>query len=145
MTFIDERSIIEGYFLSNWNADETPVKLDNIQGLTTSKGRIDTETSLDEYCALSILPGSARQVDMNAAHRVRCVGTINVNVFVKSGTGTQRARALAELIWSLFETKDLAENFATRTGSITNIGQVSGSSFYQINVSIPYYFDRFSS
>lgn len=143
MSYVNERKIVEAEFLSSWDSVATPVKLDNVQGLVSGTNRIASEAKLAEWCQLSVVPGDAVQADMNDIKRVRSIGTIFVNIFVKSGSGSDRIRELADEALQALQLKDLATDFATRAGRLVNIGQAENMSFYQMTVQVPYYHDYF--
>lgn len=138
------RQAVETQFLSGWDTVTTPVKLDNSQGLLKGTGRIHDESNLTEWCHLSIFPSSANQVDMNALKMVRSTGTIFVNVFVKSGEGTDRAWVLADKVASLLQLNKF-DAVLTRAAVADNMGQTPDNSFYQVTVKIPYQRDEFLS
>jgi len=141
MSFTNERLAIEKQFLSNWDSTTTPVKLDNVVGLVKGNTKVADQTKISEWCHLSIKPASADIADMNDNHRVRYVGTIFVNVFVKLGSGTDRARILADAVTELLQLTEF-DGVSTRTSSLTNGGQTPDDAWYQITVSVPYYRDQ---
>lgn len=142
MTFKSERQAVTDKFMEAWNADDTPVKMDNVNGLMKNgDSKIKSDSGLDEFCHLRILPNSANRADINAIKRIRYTGNIVVNVFVKAGSGTDRARELADKVAVIFGDTGF-DNIVTRSASFTNQGQTPDSSFYQITVMIPYYRDE---
>jgi hypothetical protein len=145
MSFVNEREVIETAFLTVWDSTRCPVKLDNVAGLIKGTSKVASQEKLAEWCELTINPGVRQEVDITSNHRIRSVGTISVNVFVKVGTGTGRARELADSVVSILQLKELAINFATRAGRIVNIGQAEDESFYQMSVQVPYFRDDFQS
>jgi hypothetical protein len=145
MSFVDERAIVESAFLNEWDSIRCPVKLDNVTGLVKGTSKVASQDKLAEWCELIINPGVRQEADITSNHRIRSVGTISVNVFVKVGTGTGRARELADAVVSILQLKELASNFATRAGRIVNIGQAEDESFYQMSVQVPYFRDDFQS
>lgn len=142
MSFMNERKVIEQAFLTGWDSQTTPVKFDNVAGLTQGNGSVKDETKLSEWCWMSIDTTDAQRADINAKLLVRYTGAILVNVFVKAGTGTDRARELAFAVATLLQNKQI-EDVNTRAAMFVNIGGLPDASFYQVSVRIPFYRDEF--
>lgn len=142
MSFNDERSTIEKAFMAGWDSSATPVKFDNVAGLTQGNTNLKDETKLNEWCWLSIDTTDAQRADINAKFLVRYTGAILVNIFVKAGTGTDRARELAYNVATLLQEKQI-DDVNTRAAMFVNIGARADSSFYQVSVRIPFYRDEF--
>lgn len=142
MSLSSERASIEALFFANWNTNTTPVRVDNIAGLIKGNQRIMEEDSLTEWCWLSIIPGPADVADMGSSTpRVRYTGMIYVNIFVKEGTGTDRARQIADLAADVFQLQHF-DGIRTHVANVVNTGQAKTNGLYQITVKFPYVRDE---
>lgn len=138
MTFQAERASIEQRLLNNLS--DVYIQFDNVLGLVDSAGnKVDTEQALAEWVNLTILTNVSEHAEIGGKF-TRQNGLISVQVFVRTGTGTQRARVLAESIRTIFHIVQF-DDITTRAGTMTVIGESAGDtdSFYQINLDFPYY------
>lgn len=140
MTYQAERSSIEKRLLDNLS--DVYVQFDNVLGLVDSAGTsVDNEQNLSEWVRLTILTNDSQQAELGTKF-TRQNGLISIQVFVKTGTGTQRARVLAESIRTIFHIVQF-DDIITRAGSMTVIGEQTGTgdtdNFYQLNIDIPYH------
>jgi len=140
MTYQAERASIEQRLLNNLSS--VYVQFDNVLGLVDDAGNtIDNEQNLTEWVRLTILTNDSQQAELGTKF-TRQEGLISVQVFVKTGTGTQRARVLAESIRTIFHIVQF-DDITTRAGTMTVIGEQSGTAdtdnFYQINLDFPYH------
>jgi hypothetical protein len=138
MNFQDERRYLTDLFFAAWNANKTPVKVDNKKELLTNAGTIADETGLDEWVRLSIQPVLATQADMNATRRVRHTGLLDVSVFIKSGVGIGRCLELIDAVDAIYSLKSF-NGITVRAGSVNNVGETAG--FYQMTITFEYQWD----
>lgn len=122
-------------FVDSWN-NETKVFGDNIA----------IPNNIQEYVRISFLPADRRQAGIGGNKTTRQVGTIVVGIFVNNtnSPGTKRSNELANLAISALQYKNFSGDdwvIQLRAGDPRNIGQVSGSSYYQTNVNFNYYSD----
>lgn len=138
MTFELERKNIEEEFAAGWTSATTPIAYDNVKGLVKGTAMVKDSTGLAEWVRLEIINGPSDNVAIGGSP-VRHTGTIVVNIFVKSGTGTDRARELADTVRGIFNNTsfDGIQCFAT---SLDTIGDNEG--FYQMTCITPYYRDE---
>lgn len=137
MSFEQHREYIEGRFNTNFATATTPVQYDNVDFLVSGTSTLKSNKGLDEWCRLTIIPGNTTNQTVGAT-RQRSIGVITVQVFTKSGTGSDRARALSDSIKTVFENKSF-NGVRTHATSISRIGDSDG--YLQINVSTPFYVD----
>tara|TARA_R110001606_G_scaffold145255_2_gene285202 strand:+ start:1465 stop:1899 length:435 start_codon:yes stop_codon:yes gene_type:complete len=140
MTYQAERASIEKRLLDNLS--DVYVQFDNVLGLVDSAGNnVDNEQNLSEWVRLTILTNDSQQAELGTRF-TRQNGLISIQVFVKTGTGTQRARSLAESIRTIFHIVQF-DDITTRAGTMTVIGEQTGTAdtdnFYQLNIDIPYH------
>lgn len=140
MTFQAERSSIEKRLLDNLS--DVYVQFDNVLGLVDSAGNsVDNEQNLSEWVRLTILTNDSQQAELGTKF-TRQEGIISVQIFVKTGTGTQRARVITESIRTIFHIVQF-DDITTRAGSTTVVGEQTGTgdtdNFYQINIDFPYH------
>ena len=137
MSFETHRQHIEDRFNTNFATGTTPVQYDNVDFLISGSSTLADNKGLDEWCRLTIIPGETTNQTVGAT-RQRSVGVIIVQVFTKTGTGSDRARAIADSIKTVFENKSF-NGVRTHATSISRIGDSDG--YLQINVSTPFYVD----
>ena len=137
MSFEQHRQFIEDQFNTNFATSTTPVQYDNIDFLVKGSSTLKSNKGLDEWCRLTIIPGETTNETIGAT-RQRSVGVIIVQVFTKSGTGSDRARAIADSIKTGFQNKSF-NGVRTHATSISRIGDSDG--YLQFNVSTPFYVD----
>ena len=140
MTFQAERLSIEKRLLDN--LADVYVQFDNVLGLVDQAGTsVDNEQNLSEFVRLTILTNDSQQAELGTKFTRQEV-LISVQVFVRTGTGTQRARVLAESIRTIFHIVQF-DDITTRAGTMTVIGEQAGTAdtdnFYQINLDFPYH------
>lgn len=99
-----------------------------------------------EWARLSIRPATENQASMGAAiNTTRHQGAIILSIFVKPGSGTDRAMELTDKAIAALEYKRVVGDdwiLQTRTGGHRDVGQPAGASYYQVNVTVNYYSDR---
>jgi len=137
MSFEQHRQYIEDRFNTNFATNTTPVQYDNVDFLIKGSSTLTDNKGLDEWCRLTIIPGLTVNADIGA-NRQRSVGVITVQVFTTSGTGSDRARAIADSVKTVFENKSF-NGVRTQATSITRVGDSEG--YLQMNVSTPFYVD----
>ena len=140
MTFQAERASIEQRLVDNLSG--TYIQFDNVLGMVDNAGNIvNTPEALDEWVSLTILTNDNTQAELGSKFS-RQEGIISVQVFVKTGTGTQRARVLAESIRTIYHIVNFSD-ITTRACSMTVVGEQAGGqdtdNFYQVNLDIPYF------
>lgn len=132
--FYKVNTAIIQHFTTDW-ADETKVVIDN---------QSFDPASASEFVRLSIRHADSEQAAMGATKVTRTTGSVIVQVFVKAGTGIKRLSELSDKVRQVMQYSNiLGEHFVIqfRAATPVDIGQQNGSSFYQVNVTIPYYFD----
>tara|TARA_R100001530_G_scaffold81934_1_gene57173 strand:- start:1041 stop:1457 length:417 start_codon:yes stop_codon:yes gene_type:complete len=134
MTFELERKNIEEEFAGTWNSTTTPVAYSNIRGIVSGTSILKNSTGLDEWARLEIVNASSDNAVIGGSS-VQHVGTIVVNIFVKSGTGTDRARELADTVRGIFNNASF-DGIQCEATYLTTVGDIEG--FYQLSVVTPY-------
>jgi hypothetical protein len=140
MTFQAERSSIEQRLINNLS--DTYIQFDNVLGLVDSAGnKVDSQSALTEWVSLTILTNVGIHAEIGGQF-TRQEGLISVQVFTKTGTGTQRAREIAESIRTIFHLVQF-DDITTRAGSMTVVGEQTTTedvgNWYQINLDFPYF------
>ena len=129
MTWENEIEAIESRFNTVWSASpNTPIRFENDPRPAPDSG---------EWVKCVVIPATAERSTLGIKNH-RFTGFININIFVSKGTGTNRARTLADLASAIFRDTEFS-GIVCRSPNITTIGDVEG--FYQINVSVPYWRD----
>lgn len=140
MSYAQEQATIRKLFLKDWDSVTTPVMFSGDPGLTKGTERLNDETGLDEFVRVTINTSGASQRDLAGPEsRVRYLGVVTVNVFVKSATGApKRARELLDLIDPKFSRVQV-EGITFQTPLPGSVGQTEG--FYQMTLQMPFYRD----
>ena len=133
-----ERSDIEQRVLSVINSTNTPIKFDNVQHLVKGTSVVETVNGLSEYIRVTILNNDSETIEIGGT-RTRHNGEILFSIFVTSGTGTDRARELADDLYDGFKNRAIG-TVQTQTPTVNRIGDDEG--FYHLQVSVPFYRDQ---
>lgn len=131
MSYASERASIE----ARWNAD--------MPGAVTQYENVAFTVPTDgEWYRLTIANTDAEQISAGVpgSNVQRHIGVIAIRVAVKAGTGTQRARELAEAGGAVFRCQ-LIDNILCRTPTV-RIGDVDGGWLYAF-VTVPFQRDEF--
>ena len=137
MTFENERKYIEEEFSDNWTSSTTPIKYSNVNGLVKGTSIVKDSTGLSQWCRLEIVNTNADNVVVGGG-TIRHEGEIVVNIFVKTGTGTDTARELCDDVIDIFNNKTFDDVNCTAS-IVTTEGDIDG--FFMMSVSTPYYRD----
>jgi len=128
-TFSKEREAIETHFGKKWG-NTTKVLLDNSR----------VKPPADEpFVRLSIIQGTGSQISMGATQLHRTESQVQVQIFVKKGSGRKRLMMLADAAEELFTNLQL-DSIQFRSAYIVNVGEIN--EWYQINVVAPFYRNR---
>ena len=133
-----ERADIEQRVLTVVSSATTPVKFDNVQHLVKGTGTVETVNGLSEFIRVNILNNDSETVEIGGT-RTRHNGEILFSIFVTSGTGTDRARKLADDLYDGFKNRAIG-TVQTQTPRVTRVGDSEG--FYSLQVSVPFYRDQ---
>lgn len=90
------------------------------------------------YVKLRILEESTRRVNIGNPAVHRSVGTIAVQVFTPTNTGTRTGQGHAETIGAIFHDQQF-NGITCREALVTDFGEYEGR--WQTNVLIPFYWD----
>lgn len=118
---------IETYFSNNWT--ETSIAYQNV-----------AYNEQAEFIRLNILSGKRFQASLGGTVNVyRIPGVVIVQIFCPKDRGTKRALVISDLIITFLQSKFIGTvNFKTPYISFQNIVD----SFYQINITCPFYVDN---
>lgn len=132
-TFAQERPAIEGRFVVMFTA--APVSFDNSPDSPELKS---AKSAGEPWVRLTIVNGDSRSAGIAGENDilVEHFGRIVVQVFVRDGTGTVAARAIADAAAAVFQHARF-DGIRSYAAAIRNIGN-DGHGCYQINVSTPY-------
>ena len=125
MNFTEAANAIEKHFESNWT--ETSVHYPN------SKFKL-----VKEFVRLTTLFGESAQISLGSSPDTRNPGVVIFSIFVEPGKGLKRAMSLADSIKSIFDKQDIL-GLRFKTVRVAILGETE--SYYQVNVSCPFYFD----
>lgn len=129
MTWESEIEAIETRFNTEWAAGpNTPIRFENDPRSAPTSG---------EWVECVVIPATAERSTLGIRNH-RYTGFININIYVSKGTGTNRARVLADTAAAIFRDQQFS-GIVCRSPDIVIVGDVNG--FYQINVSAPYWRD----
>lgn len=128
MNFIEERTAIETRFSTEWGAT-SEVAYENVAFKIPCDEpwvRLNIYGGAGEYRALGCLK--------------RYTGVIIVQIFIPSGSGTNKAREFADKVVGIFDSVSFggsgADNIKCDVVSIDTMG--TDKPFYRMNVSIPF-------
>ena len=141
MNYAEEQTVIRKLFLDGWDSTTTPVMFSGEPGLTKGATNIPDEKGLKEWVRITLNTNGASQRDMAGPEsRVRYLGMLTINVFVKSATGApMRARVLFDMIEQKFSRRQVgAITFQTASPGLTT--QAEG--FFQMTLQMPFYRDN---
>ncbi len=96
----------------------------------------------DLWLRVNILNGEMRQASLGAARRFRTTGILEVQIFVPIGRGTKSSDEVIDAIVVSF--RGVSENGVTYL-SPSREPQGRPDSFYQINVTVPFWSDDIES
>lgn len=125
MSFSIVKSTIESHIASNWT--ETAVQYENVD--------LNTD-SLNEYISIHVLSGEGVQATLGDIGEYKVTGVLVVIIFTELGTGSKRAKELADTMSDLFRGAKI-NDITFKVPSGTRVA-FSGS-YYQFNLSIPFY------
>jgi len=136
MSFATARRDIEKRFDANWAS--TLIAWDNVNFVPPKD---------DHWVRFSIRDGSVQRKNIGAAGTFRHFGIIFVQLYAPKDTGTQVLRGYADDVAGIF--RDARFNgVVCQEAELTNIGVTKASAlssgslpYYQINISIPFYWD----
>lgn len=142
MTFAVSRESIETAFRDAWFAvTDTPLTFDNTRGFFTTTGYTLDSIKESEFVRLTIKPVDTQTITLGANPETRTRGLVMVQVFVKEGTGSGRAFALADVVASILQNK-LIDGIQFMATSMVNVGPQNG--YYQVNATTRYWVTSFS-
>lgn len=133
-----ERADIESRVTSILTTTTTPVKFDNVSHLLKGTTALETVNGLSEWVRVTILNNDSETVEVGGS-RTRHNGEIVFSIFVASGTGTDRARELADDLFDGFVNVNFG-TIQTQTPSVSRVGDEDG--FYHLQVIVPFYRDQ---
>ena len=118
---------IETHFSNNWI--ETPIAYQNI-----------AYNEQSEFIRLTILSGKRYQASLGGTVNVyRIPGIVIIQIFCPKDRGTKRVLVISDLIIAFLQSKVIGTvNFKTPYISFQNVVD----SFYQVNVTCPFYVDN---
>lgn len=131
--FADLSAIVEPMFKTAWEAlhPTIPIVWDG-----SDKYFKNGKTHVD----FAILPATSDRADLGDSHRLhRLTGFINVNIYVKKGTGTREAQEYSDNAADIFRDRTTG-GVLFRSPVPDRIGESGG--FFQYNVSVPFQFDK---
>ena len=137
-TFTQEREAIETRFQNLFDSTTCPVQYGNLDYRVTDTGSTSKPSKTDRFVQLEVIGGA---VSTNEITRTitNVSGIINVNIFTAKGTGTRPALEIADQVFEIFNMavfNGINCAWASRTVVPPNNG------WYQLNISIPYSWQR---
>jgi hypothetical protein len=136
--FENERQHIEEEFNSNWTSTACPIQVDNVNGLVSGTDIIKDVKGLDKWCRLTILNAISNNVGLGGT-MVRHMGDIVINIFTKTGTGTDVARELADDVYDIFVNKSF-DTIRCEAPYMNIEGEID--EWYQLTVTVPFIRDE---
>lgn len=136
--FENERQNIEEEFVAGWTSATTPIKFENVNGLVSGTDMLKDDKGLTQWCRITILNAASSNMVIGGT-TVRHAGDIIVNVWVKSGTGTDTARELCDDVYDIFNNANF-DGIQCHSSYVTTEGDVEG--WFQMTVSTPYTRDQ---
>jgi len=137
-TFTEQRVAIEDRTLYTIDSEITPIQFDNIGKLVKGTSTIKDSTQTDEWIRMTILDEDSIHPTVGG-QRTRFQGQIVFNIFVREGTGSNRARELADELFYGFDGIAF-QGIHCASVSINPVPPTDG--WYQLNVSTDFYWDR---
>lgn len=99
-TFYNERRALEQAFNTLWDG-ETPIQWENVP--------FTPPTGADaEYAQFFVVRGDRRQATIGDNALFRGVGIVQVNLWVRAGTGNGRLETLADLVKAVFQRRSIS-------------------------------------
>jgi len=92
----------------------------------------------DLWTRVAIRHGEKSQVQLGEKRTWRNIGLLFVQIFVKTGTGSQQSMNLADRVSSYFKGVSV-DGVTYKTPSVFHVGSSDG--YYQMNVQCPFYAD----
>jgi hypothetical protein len=134
MSFAAVNKAIKAKFMQGWTNGVKVV------------GDNDAEVkAVKEWCRLSIRPAESNQASMGAStNTTRSVGVVMVSIFVQPGNGSERAWQLVDQAVAALQYERVSGtnwNVQFQAASPREIGQPAGAAYYQMTVTVNYYFD----
>lgn len=132
-TFAEELPAIHDRFLSLFTA--APISFDNSADSPELKS---AKAAGEPWVRLTIVNGDSRSAGIAGENDilVEHFGRIVVQVFVRDGTGTAAARAIADAAAAVFQHARF-DGIRSYAAAIRTVGN-DGHGYYQINISTPY-------
>ncbi len=100
---------------------------------------IDPSTRTEPYVSVSMRLGLSEQVTLNPTPITRERGNVQVDIYVKKGTGTKAAYTLGDKVTNVFKRKSIS-GIEFATPSALNPLEVNG--WWRLTIRCPYYFDE---
>jgi hypothetical protein len=133
-----ERQSIEDEFNTGWVSSTCPIKFQNLNGLVKGTSMINDVKGLTKWCRLEILPAASNNAVVGGT-TIRHFGNIVINLFTKSGTGSDTIRELADDVYDIFKNKTF-DGIHCEAPFFTIEG--NNEEWFQATVTIPYYRDQ---
>ena len=137
-SFTQEREAIEGRFKRLFDSSQTAIQFDNVSNLIKGDTTVKNTNQESQWVRLSVVTLDANQVEITNK-RTRIFGSVVINIFVKSNTGSNRAREIVDQIFPIFNGV-LFDGIQCQATAITNVPSNDG--WFQMNLITNYYWDR---
>lgn len=128
MNFEAEHKAIEARLENNWT--ETAIAFDNIE--FQEQGR-------EEFIRLTILDGASKQASLEDKPLYRNIGLIAIQIFVRPGSGLQRAEKLGDMLAEIYRGAQFS-GITCKAPQYQRVGEKEN--WFQVNLNIPFYMDN---
>lgn len=120
-------------------AAQWPTLQPNVEYTFDNQGELNPNNTGEAWVRVTVLQGTANQVEMGNKRRWRRPGTLEVQIFLPTGTGTGLATELADTIRDIYEGRTI--NGVIFRATSLGPGNVDGP-WRQFNVSTPFQADE---
>lgn len=126
------REILETAFINGWTS-RTPIKFDNVKFKDSDK---------TEFVSITMINYTSRNVNVGSLiyKRIRHIGVLSVNVYIKQDIGTDKAYARAKEISDIMSNYSEFNIFTEAAKTRRNGSETDG--WFSLIVDIPYTSDE---
>lgn len=128
MSFSAEEADIKTRFSTAWGSTTT----------VSYPNEAFTEPTNEAWVRLSVLGGSAQQIDLGDSATFRNLGVIVIQVFVPTDSGVVEAMGHADTAAAIFRRASFS-GITCRAPAVRRVGVDDSGTWYQVNVEIPFY------
>lgn len=137
-SYAQEHEAIQTRFGQMFDSSLIPVQYSNTGLLKKGSQILQDPDGCDQFVRLNLIggPGEAIEITRNFS---RVNGIISISIFTKRNLGSRKGREVADMVYPIFNRVTF---FGIKTSAATLVEAVPDNSWYQINISIPYFWDR---